>query len=708
MVLCRVIEWLSSRTPNFDDDTDRQLRRHNIMEYTNTCFFLTCFLIMVMLPLWNTLSMTNMFFRITRFLKHKLLRTHSKVYQAHVWHNQSFQQAFLWLLVVGVFTFAGARQDLIQIMKRMGRISVALMPPLLFLTLRPSPLPETLYLALIPIHKWISRVVVLESLLHTFFYLWYMYLKGTLAKVKKPANLYGIIAMILFILIALTSLNSVRRRSFRFFYYVHYVSTWATVVLLHYHARPPVPYYTFLNVAILLGQILYRVSHTRVTTITTVVISPSLTLVEFPREDLSCKPVLPSGHIRLSLQHANWLQWIFHQLVPLQHPYTMASLPTDRTMKLIVRNSQFPLVSNAKYRVTGVFESKFNFMFKLKPGQNMRRGSSGNLNSASLLHSPLTYSIQARRALICVGGSAISFALPLLRVLNFNGVTVKLIWVSRDYRDLKVLNHFKNNFEGMEIYVSGATGSDQDIQIDYIDSYTDSDSETSIPPIENSLHTNERTPLSRASASHIGSEHNTMSTSSPLSLGEGIMKGKNYGSTLNMNSLTTATTDPVGEVDPNDEIDFTQAFSVRNVKSNLSNRLDVQNMKSNLPSSFNNHDPFRKPSLIEAPPELEHIADQEVSVVSDNERVLKIPSGIKVFFGRPSLGEKDYKWCLEKECAYDVDADAACQIYNEDNSPAQDLSDVVVMAAGPAGLVASTRRFATDCGLNFHEECFAV
>ncbi|CDH10797.1 related to ferric reductase transmembrane component 8 [Zygosaccharomyces bailii ISA1307] len=706
-LLYRIMRWLHSKTPSFDNNMDKNLRRQLVMEYTRLCFFFTCFLIVVVLPLWNTLSMTNKFFRITRFLKHRVLKTHSRFYHLGIYHNQSLQQGTFWFLVVGIFTLAGSHQDLIQIMKRMGRISVALMPPLLFLTLRPSPLPETLYLALIPIHKWISRVVVLESLLHTFFYLWYMYQKSTLSKTKKPANIYGIIAMLLFILIAVTSLKGVRRRNFRLFYYVHYVSAWATVVLLHYHARPPVPYYTFLNVAILIGQIAYRVSHTRVTTITTLKISPSLTLVEFPRDDLSCEPVLPSGHVRLSLQHGNWLQWIFHQLVPLQHPYTMASLPTDRTIKLIVRNSHFPLVSNAKYRVTGVFEPKFNFMFKVKPDQNFRRASSGNLHSASLLHSPLTYDIHARRALICVGGSAISFALPLLRVLNFNGVTVKLIWVSRDYRDLKILNHFKNNFEGMEIYVSGATGSDQDIQIDYIDPYTDSESELSIPPIESPSTEADRMPLSRSSVSQVGSQHNTISTSSPLSMDDGGLKSKNYGSTMNMNSTTTTTTNHLGEVDPNDEIDFTQAFSLRNAKSN-SSRLNLHGMKPTLPSSLVDHDPFRKPSLIEAPPELEDNQNEETCLVSDNERVLKIPSGIKVFFGRPSLGEKDYRWCMEKECAYDVDVDTACQIYNEDNTYTHDLSDVVVMAAGPAGLVASTRRFATDCGLNFHEECFAV
>ncbi|CAR28329.1 ZYRO0F01518p [Zygosaccharomyces rouxii] len=707
--LCLFMGWLDNNLPTFDDDTDRHLRRERIMECTKLCFFLTSGLILVALPLWNTLSLTSGFFRVTHFFKHTVFKNHSRIHSWRIWHNTSLQQLVFWSVFVGICTFAGAGRDLIQITKRMGRLSVALMPPLLFLTLRPSPLPETLYLSLVPIHRWMSRVVVVESLLHTILYLWFMYLKGSLIKVFKPANFSGVIAMVLFVLIGVTSVSKMRRWNFQVFYYVHYLSTWATVILLHYHARPSIPSYTFLNVAILVWQIIYRISHTKITTITAVPISPSLTLVEFPKDDLSSKPILPSGHVRLSQQHSSWLKWLFHQLAPLQHPYTIASLPTDDTVKLIVRNSNFPLISNTAYRVTGAFEPKLNFMSKVKLGQILRTtSSSGNLNSASLLHSPLSYNIHARRALICVGGSAISFALPLLRILNFNGVTVKLIWVSKDYRDLKVLNHFKHNFEGMEIYVSGASGSEQDIQIDYVDSYPDSDDASVASSLgEEGQGYNERTPLTWGTPNH-----NTLSTKSHLSLVDGTNKTKNYGSTANTgssNNISNKTA--MGEIDPNDEIDFTEIFSLGNAKSILSNRAQVQRLNANspTPAPISDHELFRKPSLIEAPTGLEgNEVDEESRLISDNDKVLRIPSGIKVFFGRPSLGEKDYLWCMERECAYDERADDGCEIYNGGNTHTHDLSDIVVMAAGPVGLVESTRRFATDYGLNFHAECYTV
>lgn len=708
--LCHFVGWLDENLPTFDDDTDKKLRGERVMEYTKICFLFTSAVILVLLPLWNTLSSSGGFFRVTHFFKRKVFKDRLRLHSWRIWHNTALQQLVFWSAVVGGCTFAGAGRDLIQITKRMGRLSVALMPPLLFLSLRPSPLPETLYLGLLPIHKWMSRVVVIESLLHTIFYLWFMCSRGKLMRVFKPANFYGVIAMLLFGLIAVTSLSEVRRRNFQLFYYVHYVSTWGTVVLLHFHARPSIPFYTTLNVAILLWQIIYRISRTHVTTVTAVPISPSLTLIEFPKDDLKSKPVLPSGHVRISRQHRDWLKWIFHQLVPLQHPYTIASLPTDETVKLIVRNGHFPLVSNSRYRVTGAFEPKLNFMSKVSLSQSLGiTDASGNINSASLLNSPLTYAVHARRAIICVGGSAISFALPLLRVLNFNGVTVKLIWVSRDYRDLKILNHFKHNFEGMEIYVSGSTGTDQDIQIDYVDNYSSSDYDSEVASngssIGEDVHDyNERSPL-------IGdtSRTNGVSLKSPSYRSDGVGKARNYLSTNDSTASATIATHSVGKIDPKDEIDFTQMFSLRNTKSKLSNRIDLQSSKTDspIPNSVSDHELFRKPSLIEAPVDVESgETDQESRLISENDRVLKIPSGIKVFFGRPSLGEKDYSWCMEKECAYDEQT--GCEIYNSDDIDTHDLSDVVVMAAGPVGLVESTRRFATDFGLNFHAECFAV
>lgn len=385
-------------------------------------------------------------------------------------------------MVCLVFSFINTKQDLLHVTKRLGRVAVALMPPLLFLTMRPSPLPQTLYLALLPIHKAISRVVVLASLLHTIFYCCFMHSHGVLlVKVLKPANMYGVLAMLLLILIAITSIWKFRRYNFKVFYCLHYVATWLTVIFIYLHARPGVPYYTLLSCSVLCIQILYRVYHTRLTKVTVLRVSKNLTVLEFPATDLVKKPVLPAGHVRMLIRFKNPLKRWFFNLVPLQHPFTLASLPNEDTAKLIIRNGNFPLVNNHEYYVTGSFEPIINFIDKVR----RQRGGIGGLFSSilaprvnnnpfhitsSLLYgSPLNYLINARRVLMCVGGSAISFALPLLRILNFNGVTTRLIWVTRDYRDLNLLNCFTHNFQGMEVYISAFPGTEQDIVVDYDD-----------------------------------------------------------------------------------------------------------------------------------------------------------------------------------------------------------------------------------------------
>lgn len=704
-----VLRWFSDQIPSFDNEMSKKQRTEGVAKYARLSFMVTVFLLCVVLPLWNVVSRTHRVFRAVQYVKRGMFKSQSWVHKSSLYHNQSFHQCLLWSVVTGVASFYGVHHDLLQVTKRMGRIAVALMPPLLFLTLRPSPLPETLYLSLIPIHKWISRVVVVEALLHSVLYAWYMARNHVfLVKMKKMANLYGLVAMVLFVVIAVTSLQRFRRSNFKLFYSVHYLSTWLSVVLIHLHARPGTPYYTLMNCLILASQILYRVYRTRTTTITAINISKSLTLIEFPLKDLASKPILPSGHIRLSICERNWLKRLIFYCVPLQHPYTIASLPTDETVKLIVRNGRFPLITNKQYLVTGAFEPRLTFMEKAKkPGtshSHFLRTNPFHLSSGTLLLSRLSFEISARRVLMCVGGSAISFALPLLRILNFNGVTVKLLWVVRDFRDLKVLHHFKNNFDGLEIYISGTFESEQDIQIDYIDSYGNVDSTTSLHPpcfrrpIEREGDVSVKATTAIGEASPLNGNLTSAGTTS---------RHKSYGTITDTSSVTEMGC--VGDVDPNDEIDFTNTFSARNVRSRSVEEVNVKK-----PNPLINGDVFRKPSVIEPPPSDESASSQsehsqeEHQEADDSDMKLRIPSGVKTVFGRPTLGGAEYAWCLQRECDAETATDLYCRSRNGYGADADDLSEVFVIAAGPPSLIESTRRFATDAGLHFHAESFAV
>lgn len=636
---------------------------------------LAAFAVAVALPLWNYLSLTAWFFRLRHHLRHDVLRKIRVFHGSRLYHNQALKICLFWGALAFACSFVKTGGDIIQITKRFGRIAVALMPPLLFLTLRPSPLPHTLYLSLIPIHKWVSRVVVLLSLLHTALYTWYwISVRMFFLKIKKPANLWGVIAMALFLLIAITSLSGVRRYNFRLFYYVHYVSTWLTVVLLHFHARPPVSGYTALNCCILVAQIAYRVIRTTKVRITVVPVSPNLILVEFPLSGLSKKPHMPSSTIRMAPYHNHPLKRLFQQLIPLQHPYTIASLPSDDMIRLIIRRGKFQLRNNAEYLVTGAFEPKIDFISKSSRSVNIFQDSVAFQNQTpALLASPLHYLISARRALIVTGGSAISFGLPLLRILNFNGVTVRLKWVTRDYRDLTLLNHFKNNFDGLEIYVTGSAGEEQDLQIDYVDFDQRSSQDSSL-----------------------NEELEPIYPSAPETAPE-----SNYGTFKSFEPPSGLTLQNQGRSNQEDEIDFTQMFSARSLKSKKSH------LAEQLPHTpFAKGDIFRKPSIVVPPPEqVEDMQDLPSLPGETDPKVLKIPAGVQVFFGRPNLTNHDYQWCLERECIGPSDTNDCFRL----DGPAanvDDLSRVWVLAAGPPQLVENTKRWATDGGLHFHEESF--
>lgn len=676
--------------PNFSTTSDRSLRRLMVARSAQTAFVLSTIIICFLIPLWNYLVLQKYFFKLGHHIRHHVLRRQTWIHRSRIYHNRAFKICTFWSIVATLCTMVGSQGDLVQITKRLGRIAVAFMPPLLFLTLRPTPLPHTLYLTLLPIHKWISRIVILQSLLHTFFYTWYFATTNKMFKILKPANMWGVLAMALFLLIAITSLPRVRRTHFRVFYYVHYIATWLTVILLHFHARPPMSWYTLMNVSILVFQIGYRLYHTKRTRVSIVKVSPSLALMEFPLADIPKTPTLPSAHLRINNYHSfSFLKRWFYQLVPFQHPFTIASLPSDETVKLIIRRGNFPLKRNTDYYVTGAFEPKIDFIKKdsVKRPRDSSTYTFQN-NSPTLLTSPLSYHIDARRVLMVVGGSAISFGLPMLRILNFNGVNVRLIWVSRDYRDLRLLDHFKNNFHGMEIYITGMNdGEEQDLQIDYVDYEDDTMNDSEFE--ENSQSEESQVPTDSARLM-------ARSTS-----GYGTIKTNNLYAVK-----TTQNLDNQGKINQDDEVDFTQLFSARSVKSK-NNLVDKDYPSETVSSSpLSQKGIFRKPNIVVPPNDSSYKSDIE-SLGDDDGMKLKIPTGVKLFFTRPHLGSQDYQWCLQKECIGPSETNDCCQP-NTNNTHVDDLSQVWVIAAGPPGLVGSTRRWATDGGLHFHAESFSV
>lgn len=608
------------------------------------------------------------------------------------------------------------QSDLIQLTKRLGRIAVAMWPPLLLLTLKPSFLPNILYLNLLPLHKWISRVMILASLLHSILYTYFFLSQGAfLTKMSKIANLWGVVAIILFMIIGITSLKHFRRYNFKLFYFTHYILTWCSILAIYLHSRPAVPYYTLLNIAILLFQIVYRFRHTTTAEINLVPISHSLTLLEFPLESVVRKPLYPSAHIRINIVHSSLWKRIVYWVVPLTHPFTVISLSNDsNTIKLLVRNGNFPLIQGAKYYVTGAFESNFHFM-QLDQNYHSDRNSLQNPRTStipsSITYSSLHYILRAKKVLIVVGGSGISFGLPLLHILNSTGCNVRLIWVTRDYHDLNLLNYFnRNHMQGLEIYITGNVNTDQDIEINYYEPEDIQNDEVQLLPQHDKI-----VPATSYT------ENYELSNSPSKFL-------NNVGSSTVMN---------------NDEIDFTNTYSSTatthsNITTTNSNnkKYAAKDLRINAIMKNLEGKAFREPAIVEPPTNMETSNDgNHLTPIISNRSKVRIPSYIKVYYGRPELNNDHYKWCLQNECdpegyarpvnvnmessnansatnlqenvTLNNNIDVECPV-SQIRDEAEILSQVWVLAAGPKGLVNNTKRWADDYGLRFYCESYAI
>lgn len=696
---------LSNWLPSFDTSTDKSLRNHLVSKYSFLCFLVFLLWFLIILPTFNHLFLNNTyFFKIYHVCRRFIKNSRFKLHRSPLYHNRSIKLSASISFIIFFCSLYNNQSDLLQITKRLGRIPSLLLPITIFLTLKPSPLPNTLYLNLLPFHKWLSRSLVLSSLLHSLLYLIY-FIKCHALKQKlfKFYNLCGIFALSFLCIITLSSLPTIRRFHYTFFYISHYVSIWFILITLHIHSRFKITKYTIFSVSILLYQIGYRFLHTTIIKPTIINISPNLTIVEFPMAKLVKQPILPSSHIRIALKSRNIFKRVFYLLVPLTHPFTLLNLPDQKTARLLIRNGNFPLLSNHEYYITGVYEPVINFISKTK-SENLysrfwpparRDNSRGNpfqISSAQLRSSPLHFFVDARRVLIFVGGSAISFGLPLLSVLNFNGVMVRLVWCVRDYRDVKILNYLKiHYYQGLEIFISGKSrgpsnsdnsnnDDDDDIKIDYYD-YDCSGS--SLVDLQTPL-LHERDDRLKYMADSTG----------------------------------------------DDEIDFTGT----DLNSPLTKTFVSNNPTKNM---------FRKPQVIKPPEDMNddcssidpdsnsgpnHSGCGRIMDERNEEDRIKLPSFVKVSYGRPKLDDSYYDWCLQRECKSSKNlsqnnnnsnnnnsvttaascVDDQCLESSIGNRDEEILSNVWVVAAGPMGLVKTTRNWATDCGLRFHGEEFTL
>lgn len=353
----------------------------------------------------------------------------------------------LWSLSFGILVASTAETnsfDLIYLAKRLGRIALALMPLLYLLSMRPSLLPRSFYLQLVHIHKFLSRMVVIASVIHGILYAVIYYQKNTLSKLKKTQNVLGILALLVFVGMALTAFARWRRRFFELFYQIHFVGAWISLPMLRWHSRPRSDAYLAMCAGLLAFQVIAKLWMTCTTKIRVQYISSTLLLIDIPKSQLAPRrfwawPI--ASHVRLSRSIANPLNW-----VRSSHPYTIASLPDDNSLKLVVRPGDFKLKLRRDYSVFGPHECVPNHV----------------------MHQIHSYLV--RRVLFVIGGAGIAFGAPMLRYIRMHGADVRMLWVMRDPYDARVLPQLGLHEEvlrgNIEIYYTGESINHNDKEAD--------------------------------------------------------------------------------------------------------------------------------------------------------------------------------------------------------------------------------------------------
>lgn len=631
--------------------------------------------------------------------------------------------------------------DITFLAARLGRIPVYCLPTVLLLTLRPSPLPNTLYLSLLPFHKWLSRLIVIQAALHSIIYLYRMTVQGTLFKLLAWKNITGVLAMLSFIGIAITSLPWFRHNCYRFFFFNHYVHTWIVVIALYFHSRPSIPGITIINISILCYQTYHKFAISTISPIEVHDISQGMAVVEIPNSAISVKSCLPGCHVRITnYPHNSFITRLVNGLlIPEEHPFTIATLPCDTVQKLIVKKHNFALKSGPDYLITGSF-----------------------LPFLKLIHPPrikavprsLDIRTPVQKCLIVVGGSAISFALPILRSLSYNGATTKIIWILRDHDDLKILDYFKNvlvSDDCIDIFITGKYSQSEKKHF--------KEAVSSLRKHRKKLQIIEEQRLIDFSNKSTDAAFDSNLTDSS---DEGEFDAKNgsnddielgLGRPLHpkksLISLKNRTL--------NDDYDIGDDSQFENVDLDLGNIPSDKRRRSSTPllgSSSSSQDYSSVSSSPENPyfslkvgntssnngyPRSTISCNTTSSVVYDDLANYWVLKGLscRIEFGRPVLGPYYYNWCVsstcngpmvslnsgEPICYNQLSASRAARVESglfdnvdfkrnrrERFRDCGGLPDkrIWVVGAGPKGLVNKVRWWAENCGFQFHNECFSI
>ncbi|KAL3229129.1 putative metalloreductase AIM14 [Nakaseomyces bracarensis] len=348
---------------------------------------------------------------------------------------------FIPILIPFYYKYSLVNQTAVYI-KRIGRLSYVLVTLNLFLSLRPNIFlrDRYVYTEFIPLHKWLSRLIVSLGVIHgaMFIVRWSIDPNVSVtSKITKKYNLVGVVLAGMVVVMVITSIGAFRRAAYRVFFVLHHLVMLSFIILTPVHARPGVQTpFLFINIFLLCLQLYNKTMlSTRSSALKKIddYANTNMVVVQFPRKGLP-DFFNPGSHVRVSqYRKLNPLYW----MLPT-HPYTISSLPSDEVVELIVAENSVPPGGGSSFQI-----------------------DMGYTYTIQYPHNPTVPEVclhNGNRITIVVGGSGISFGLPIFRFFKAMKQMeyIRLIWLTRNVTNLNLISK-SSSFQSL-IEESGEVG----------------------------------------------------------------------------------------------------------------------------------------------------------------------------------------------------------------------------------------------------------
>lgn len=299
---------------------------------------------------------------------------------------------------------------------RSGDIAACVLPLVFAMSLKNSPLALLLrssHERLNAVHRWTGRTFIALGLSHLLLYVVKYTRSNSLARLKKTSNVYGAVALVAYVILGATAVAIARRRMYAWFYAIHWTMAVVGIAFTWLHDDKAVPYCK-AAVAIFAfdvgARLVRRLSNPMSARVEALGPNVCRVLIDRPKLPLA---TLRNWHAG---QHLFLTGYRFGGLE--QHPFTIASLPEDGRVVLLVAR-----------------EDNFTRRLLSKDGATFACGLDGPYGSSLVPSQFAAYD----RVVLVAGGVGLSFTLPLLRTLLRDAAAGKtgpaeicFVWATRE------------------------------------------------------------------------------------------------------------------------------------------------------------------------------------------------------------------------------------------------------------------------------------